>query len=186
MDVLCFQETHLSEDCRFSIRDFQCFIQDRVGHKWRIIIMVISYPYYWSLRNLKDSKHLAIKLYTKWEPILITNLFCPNTRTLNLNKIQVSESYYMIVRDFNSHSSSWGYMTMDSQEKEVEDWITENQKTFFINEPQVESTFCYRWWKSQSMPDLAIATENIQYVTESSDRHAGSDLKSIVLTVNWT
>jgi hypothetical protein len=144
IDVLCIQETHLNDSNRFSIRGFECFRQDRLGHKGGIITMVRNnIPATEIARCQEESEHLTIKIHTTPEPLVITNLYCPNNKRLNLRKIPLAESNHIIVGDFNSHSPSWGYPTMDSRGEEIEDWMIEN-RLVLINEPQAEPTFYSR------------------------------------------
>ena len=86
----------------------------------------------------------------------------------------------MIVGDFNSHSPSWGYPSINAKG----DWIVSN-RLVLINTPTDPPTFYSRVWKTTSTPDIAIATDNIQKIAkrEVSEQLRGSDHKPVILTL---
>ena len=90
----------------------------------------------------------------------------------------------MIVGDFNSHSPSWGYPSINAKGEEVEHWIVSN-RLVLINTPTDPPTFYSRVWKTTSTPDIAIATDNIQKIAERevSEQLGGSDRKPVILTL---
>ena len=71
----------------------------------------------------------------------------------------------VIVGDFNSHSPSWGYPSINAKGEEVEHWIVSN-RLVLINTPTDPPTFNSRVWKTTSTPDIAIATDNIQKIAK--------------------
>ena len=90
----------------------------------------------------------------------------------------------MIAGDFNSHSPSWGYPSLDAKGDEVEHWIVSN-RLVLINTPTDPPTFYSRVWKTTSTPDIAIATDNIQKTAkrEVSEQLGVSDHKPVILTL---
>ncbi|GFS02110.1 RNA-directed DNA polymerase from mobile element jockey [Elysia marginata] len=52
---------------------------------------------------------------------------------------------------------------MDARGEGLEDWMIENQ-LILINKPDDTTTFFSRAWKSLSTPDLAMATDDIQFM----------------------
>ena len=90
----------------------------------------------------------------------------------------------MIVGNFNSHSSSWDYPSLDTKREIVEHWIVSN-RLVLINTPPDPPTFYSRVWKTTSTPDIDIATDNIQKIAqrEVSEQLGGSDHNPAVLTL---
>lgn len=143
IDVLCIQETHPNEDCRFSMWCFQCLRQDIPSPKGEVIIMVRNnIPSTQVSMNLKDSEHRTIKQYTKSDPIFTPHFYCPNTERLNLSEIKVSEFYHKIVGDAQLRICDHGLTVRVGRRR-----MTEN-RLVIINEPQAEPIFYSRQGKS--------------------------------------
>ena len=66
----------------------------------------------------------------------------------------------MIIGDFNSYSSSWGYPTIDDKGEDLEAWMLDKGH-IFINRPDDPITYTSIHWRTTSTPDLAIATDGI-------------------------
>ena len=185
IDIICIQETHLNKNCRFHIRGYETYRLDREGHKGGIITLVKNnIAASETSRSTGEAEHLTIKIHVLPEPIHVTNYYCPNNKKLDLENIYTAEKNQIILGDFNSHSPSWGYATMDARGDEVEEWMMENL-LILINKPDSEPTFYSRVWRTQSTPDLAIATEDIQRCAEREVMRqlGGSDHKPIIITI---
>ena len=104
----------------------------------------------------------------------ILNFYCPNDRPLSLDTNKTSNSSFIAVGDFNSHSQSWGYSHMDRRGEEVEDWQDEHN-LILINTPSDTPTFYSRRWRTTSTPDLAFCTEDLHRETQ---REVGEQLGS--------
>ncbi|KAK3731289.1 hypothetical protein RRG08_025831 [Elysia crispata] len=68
------------------------------------------------------------------------------------------------VGNFNGHSPSWGYQTIDKKGDGIEDWMIEHQLTL-INELDDPPTLTSLSLRTTSSPDLAMATDNIHKIT---------------------
>ena len=66
----------------------------------------------------------------------------------------------MIIGDFNSHSSTWGYATTNTVCELVEDWA-ENQRLSLIHDPKLPSSFDSGRWRRVHNPDIIFATNRI-------------------------
>ena len=133
--------------------------------------------------HLDESEHRTINIHTD-KPMSITNLYCPNSKKLNLNTIPISDTDHLVVGNLNTHSSSWGYPKMDSRGEDVEEWMIENN-LILINNHDDEPSYYSRSWRSTSTRDLAMATETIQreVMREVTKQLGGSDHKPISLTL---
>ncbi|XP_041365595.1 uncharacterized protein LOC121380709 [Gigantopelta aegis] len=103
---------------------------------------------------------------------------------IQLFNIQPDEENWIIVGDFNSHSPSWGYKSLDSKGEEIEEWMISNN-LILINTPDDPNTFYSRAWRTTSNPDLAIATDDIHKITAREVCHqlGGSDHKPVILNI---
>ena len=75
--------------------------------------------------------------------INIFNYYCPQDKQIKLKNMTISENDAIIVGDFNSHSTSWGYQDNNKRGDEVEDWQIENN-LLLLNEPDDPPTFFSR------------------------------------------
>ena len=66
----------------------------------------------------------------------------------------------IIIGDFNSHSTQWGYKETNKDGAAVEEWIDNNQLTL-IHDSKLPSSFMSARWKRGYNPDLAMVSTNI-------------------------
>ena len=117
-------------------------------------------------------------------PLSIYNLYSPPPKTLHLHAIQPEEERWIIMGDFNSHSTSWGYPDLDPKGDEVEDWIITNQMVL-INRPDEPHTYYSRAWRKTTCQDIAIATDDVAKITKRhvEQQLGGSDHKPVLLVI---
>ena len=109
IDIACIQETHLTENLRFSVRGYQTYRVDRQDrHKGGVLIQV---------RNNIPAQHITVHtgghaeitgvdVTIQDKQIKIYNVYCPPDRNLVLDAMDVPQENGMIFGDFNSHSQS--------------------------------------------------------------------------------
>ena len=187
IDVACIQETHLNPKHRFSIRGYQCFRMDREGrHKGGVLILVHnSIP---AVELHVDTEQQAeihgVKIVVEDVDITIYNLYCPTDKDLSLQLLNAPAENCLVIGDFNSHSTCWGYEETDKRGEEVEDWQIEN-RLVLLNDPEDPPTFFSRRWLSTSTPDLSFATDDISKKTTRGVLHqlGGSDHRPVKLAI---
>nr|KAG5704148.1 hypothetical protein BaRGS_009678 [Batillaria attramentaria] len=91
----------------------------------------------------------------------------------------------LIVGDFNSHSTCWGYDETDRRGDEVEDWQIDTNM-ILLNDPEDPPTFFSRRWISTSTPDLAFSTEDLSGKTSRKVQNqlGGSDHRPVLLAIS--
>ena len=189
VDIICIQETHLTDNHKFFIRGYSDFRQDRKNrHKGGIITLVrntIAATKVSSSREQDELEFLTVKLLLPRGDMYVTNCYSPPNTTLQLHKIEIHTERHVVLGDFNSHSPSWGYNTLDARGEEVENWMLDNT-LLLINNPADQPTYFSRAWKTQSTPDLAIATEDLERISNRIvyDQLGGSDHRPILLNLN--
>ena len=185
VDVCCVQETHLQEGKTFKIRGYQVFRNDRQGHKGGVLTLVRNNIQANEIRKFTgEAEYLHLRVTAGKLNLDIVNYYCPDNKMLSLETIDVPTSNFIIAGDFNSHSQSWGYFTMNRRGEEVETWQDEN-KLILMNQSWDIPTFYSRVWHSSTTPDLAFCTEDIhqKLTREVCGQLAGSDHRPVMLSL---
>ena len=60
-------------------------------------------------------EYITVKLILIDRNLTICNLFSPPNKAVNLHILQPNSEDWMIVGDFNNHSPSWGYPSLDAK-----------------------------------------------------------------------
>ena len=152
-DVLCLQETHRgSDNNRPSIPGMVLAIE-RPHRQYGSAIMEAT-----SVSEDDNIEVLTIELsnvviMSVYKPPTVDFKY-PNSAPLAHNKPQI------IIGDFNSHSTQWGYKETNKDGESVEEWMDSNQLSL-IHDPKLPSSFHSARWRQGYNPDLAIVTSNI-------------------------
>ena len=161
--MACLQETHLKELQHFNVRGYQVFRQDRENRtKGGVAIFVRnSIPAQDSRVNTNNQAEIhCVTITLENQQIRIFNAYCPVDRDLSLDHMELQDSQYLVLGDFNSHSEAWGYPEADWRGEEVEDWQIDD-KLLLLNDKDDTPTFFLRQWLTSTTPDLAFATEDM-------------------------
>ena len=174
IDVICIQETHLTEAHRFFVRGYDTYRRDRPTHKGGVLTLVRQGipAALTSQTTTGEIEFVTTKIFLQGEELLVTNCYSPSTSRLDLNTLQLAEEKHLVVGDFNGHSQAWGYKETDSRGEQLQDWMIDNQ-LILLNKPDDKPTFYSRARKTTSTPDLAVATEDIE---KRTTRTVGSQL----------
>ena len=122
--------------------------------------------------------------------VVVTSVYKPPTVDFNFpqhvplkhNKSQI------IIGDFNSHSTQWGYKDKNKDGIAVEEWIDSN-KLSLIHDPKLPTSFQSAHWKWGYNPDLAIVSNDISNlckkivlnpVPQSQHRPIGIQVKAAI------
>ena len=187
IDICCIQETHLKEGKNFKIRGYQKpFRLDRPDRtKGGVLTLVRNNLHAIEVNtHLDGAEYQYLKVQSKSKEVSLINYYCPNDRPLSLDSIDVPQSSFLMVGDFNSHSQSWGYDHADARGDELEDWQDDN-KLILVNDADDTPTFFHRGWRKCSTPDLAFCSEDIHrgIKREVGTQLGGSDHKPVFITV---
>ena len=187
VSVCCIQETHLQADKPLKIRGYKSIRNDRQGRKkGGVATLVRSNLYAEEVRRMTgEAEYLHLKITTGEGILDVVNFYCPNDKNLSLDTIDVPDSNFLIAGDFNCRSQSWGYDSMDTRGKDVEEWQDEN-KLILVNDPTDQDTFYSRCWHTTSTPDLAFCTEDVhrKLSRKVSDQLGGSDHRPVLLIID--
>jgi ribonuclease HI len=189
VDIICIQETHLTDAHRFSVRGYELFRHDRSQRSKGGIVTLVrnSIPAIEIGRSTGDNEFLAVRAVLQDKEITVINVYCPPDKDLQLHTLPLTDNNLLITGDFNGHSPSWGYQDLNSRGEEIEDWMIDNN-LLLINRPEDKPTCLSRAWKTTSTPDLAIATEDIEKICDRQvkEQLGGSDHLPVLLTLSIT
>ena len=187
INVCCIQETHLQCGKAFKVRGYQRFRLDRADRRKGGVLTLVknNIDACETAAHTEDAEYQMIRVKLNDTELHILNFYCSNDRPLSLDTIEVPESSFLAVGDFNSHSQSWGYSHMDSRGEEVEDWLDE-QRLILINSPSDTPTFYSRRWRTTTTPDLAFCTDDIHRDVnrEVGEQLGGSDHRPVFLALS--
>ena len=187
VDVACIQETHMNPNHRLSVRGYETYKMPREGHKGGILILVknnlAATPF--ELDTAQEAEIQGVKVSLDNTTLSIFNYYCPQDKDLSLQTMDIPTEKCLVVGDFNSHSTCWGYEGTDRRGDEVEDWQIENN-LLLLNDAEDPPTYFSRRWLTTSTPDLAFASEDISRNTERKvlNQLGGSDHKPVLLTIS--
>ncbi|KAK7115386.1 hypothetical protein V1264_001263 [Littorina saxatilis] len=187
VDIICIQETHLTDAHRFSMRGYELFRHDRSNRSKGGILTLVrnNIPAIEVGRSTGENEFLAVKAVLQGREFTIINFYCPPDKNLELHTLHLPQSNLLILGDFNGHSPSWGYQDLNCRGEQIEDWMID-ENLILINKPDDKPTCLSRAWKTTSTPDLAIATEDIHKICDRSvaDQLGGSDHLPILLKLS--
>ena len=92
---------------------------------------------------------------------------------------------HIVIGDFNSHSTLWGYTTTNSDGESVEQWADSNSLSL-IHNAKLSKSFNSAIWKKGYNPDLIFVSSNISDMCEESvlDPIPRTQHRPICVTVN--
>ena len=89
----------------------------------------------------------------------ITNIYKPPNATWTTPPKENTEHPSLIIGDFNSHHTNWGYNKNNQAGVEVNDWSTNANLTLLYN-PKDKGTFRSARWNKEYTPDLVFVSKN--------------------------
>ena len=110
---------------------------DRDGHKGGVLILVrntIPATDFKVETNQQAEIH-GVNITVDNSVLTIYNLYCPQDKDLSLRNMDLPTENCMVVGDFNSHSTCWGYKETDRRGDEVEDWQIDSN-ILLLNDPE--------------------------------------------------
>ena len=111
--------------------------------------------------SLNDINNIDI-LRVDLNGISVTSVYKPPGERFSFHQplTAVGDQQQLIIGDFNSHSSTWGSATTNTDGELVEDWA-ENQRLSLIHHPELPSSFNSGRWRRGYNPDISFATNRI-------------------------
>ncbi|KAI8511925.1 Prostaglandin G/H synthase 1 [Branchiostoma belcheri] len=107
------------------------------------------------------------------------------TETFNLPRETTDGHLNIVIGDFNSHSTAWGYRQTNEDGDRVENWADVNQISL-IHDPKLPASFNSSRWRRGYNPDLVFTSSTIASQCEKAVMNPipHSQHRPIALTVN--
>lgn len=104
-----------------------------------------------------------IEIFTiEVEKCTVTTIYKPPNSTFAFEKPALfnTKNKHIIIGDFNSHHTNWGYDETDSNDDQVEVWAESNRLTL-IHDPKLPPSFNSGRWKKGFIPDIIFVSDTI-------------------------
>ncbi|KAJ4933183.1 hypothetical protein JOQ06_030018 [Pogonophryne albipinna] len=159
-DVLCLQETHRgSENNRPTIPGMVLAIE-RPHRQYGSAIFVKTGSAIEDT-DMSDGHNIEV-LSVELSSVVVTFVDKPPPVDFVFSQPipKIHGKPQIVIGDFNSHSTQWGYPEMNKDGEAVEDWMDTNQLSL-IHDPKLPHSLFSARWKRGYNPDLTMVTSNI-------------------------
>lgn len=160
-DILCVQETHRGSE------------QQRPQIAGMVLIAEIEHKKYGSAVFAKPSiTVLSVDCISEGSiefitvdlgNCTVTSVYKPPNDDFRFIKTKNFDNHptKLVLGDFNSHSTTWGYAASDSSGEAVERW-SDSHDLELIHSAKLPASFYSRRWRRGYNPDLAFCSANIR------------------------
>jgi hypothetical protein len=111
--------------------------------------------------SIKEANNIEV-LTVELSNVVVSSIYKPPAVDFKFpdNIPRVQGKPQIIIGDFNSHSTQWGYRETNKDGEAVEEWMDTNQLSL-IHNPKLPSSLQSARWKRGYNPDLIAVTNNI-------------------------
>ncbi|CAI6371000.1 unnamed protein product [Macrosiphum euphorbiae] len=186
-DIICIQETHRGKDRnKPKIRGMKLVAEiPHDKHGSAIFTKPMLEIKSSDVINVEGIEILTIELTN----CTVTSVYKPPNIPFTFHKPDNfnNSRTKIIIGDFNSHHTEWGYENTNDDGERVEQWADGNQLSF-IHDSKLPPSFNSARWKRGYNPDLIMVSENIRQkcVKIVAKPIPRSQHRSIVCSINVT
>ena len=159
-DVLCLQETHRGHDnIRPHISGMKLAVER--PHEQYGSAMFVKPNTVIEATNKSDESNIEI-LSIELSGITVYSIYKPPGSPFNFKEPLENphNKPWVIIGDFNSHSTQWGYDETNEDGEAVEEWVDQLQLSL-IHDPKQPKSFNSSRWRRGYNPDLAFTSSSI-------------------------
>ncbi|CAH1258394.1 Hypp2004 [Branchiostoma lanceolatum] len=182
-DILCLQETHRGPTRSRPRINGMTLIVERPHDQYGSAILARDglNADKFSLSDMNNIEVLSIDLLG----IRVSSVCKPPAETFSLPKEATDGKLNIVIGDFNSHSTTWGYRQTNDDGDLVENWADANQMSL-IHDPKLPASFNSCRWRRGYNPDLEFASSTIASQCEKVVLHPipHSQHRPIALRIN--
>ena len=159
-DVLCLQETHRGSNNNRPSIPGMVLATERPHQQYGSAIFVKENSVI-EVTSVSEDDNIEV-LTVELSSVVVTSVYKPPAVNFKFlySVPQVHNKPQIIIGDFNSHSTQWGYKETNKDGEAVEEWMDTNQLSL-IHDTKLPSSFNSARWRRGYNPDLATVTSNI-------------------------
>lgn len=191
-DIICLQETNLKLNQTIKLKNFSSYNktrQDCLAASGGVSILINNDIYRHEIMLNTELEAIATQVLINNRMITICNIYLSNKYNLSNtqldNLITQLPQPYLLLEDFNSHSTLWGSHKTDNRGKIVENLLI-NNNLVLLNDSA--PTYCNETSGKASSIDLTLCSSNISTSLSwnALDYLYGSDHFPITVTLDNT
>ena len=162
---LCLHETHRSKDQARPRIPGMALVAERPHNKHGSFVFIRDGL---KVNNISVCEEENVELITvKLPGVVVHSMYKPPPEPFRLPVLGQRNKPHIVIGDFNSHSTLWGYTTTNSDGESVEQWADSNSLSLIHNE-KLPKSFDSAIWKKGYNPDLIFVSSNISDMCEKS------------------
>lgn len=157
IDIVAIQETHLSQDGpRSEVRGYT--MVGALHHEKFGIATYVKDDLLPSTQVLPAINALSVGI--KINDVTIVNVYKPPSAEFQQNVLPRFENPSIVLGDFNSHHTLWGYDDIDQDGTNLVDWMT-REDYVLLHSATVPGTLMSRRWNRTYSPDLCFLSKDL-------------------------
>ena len=162
-DVLCMQETHRSNKAiRPRINGMELVAE--IPHDKYGSAVFVSKNYTCESTSVSSTDNIEI-IQVQLSGVSVTSFYKPPNEQFEFSCNTTQTSTQVIIGDFNSHSTQWGYRSTNEDGTLVERWAESNLLSLIHDAKQPKSFHSARWQQCYN-PDLSFVSTSIAHQSE--------------------
>ncbi|UYV73175.1 hypothetical protein LAZ67_10002087 [Cordylochernes scorpioides] len=155
-DVIALQETHTPENSKSAIRIPGYVIICSKPHPKFGLAIYITYKLREETKVLPETSHsIGIQI----NDLSIYNVYKPPSQLWIPTSLPSPQHPAIVLGDFNSHHTLWGYSSTDNEGESLNDWMEINDMQLIFDAKKQGTFQSARWGKTYS-PDLCFVTKD--------------------------
>ena len=162
---LCLQETHRSTNLPRPKIAGMSLVVERPHSKYGSAILIRNDL---KVKKIYERVQGTVELITIVMPgVVVHSVYKPPNDPFELPALGHRNLPHIVIGDFNSHSTTWGYTNTDNEGEAVEQWADSCDFTL-IHDAKLPKSFNSTRWKNGYNPDLIFASESIANMCKKS------------------
>ena len=155
---LCLQETHRDSNASRPKIAGMSLVAESPHKKYGSAILIRDDL---KVKSISVSVQGSVELITVVMPgIVIHSVYKPPNDQFELPALGHRDLPHIVIGDFNSHSTTWGYNATDDNGEAVEQWADSCDLTL-IHDAKLPKSFNSAVWKKGYNPELIFASDSI-------------------------
>ena len=155
---LCLQETHRGERKARPRIPGMTLVAERPHVKYESVIFIRDDL---KVKSISDTAANHVEVITAELPaVVVHSVYKPPSEQFVLPPLGHRSLPQVVIGDFNSHNTIWGYDATYNNGVAVVQWAESNSQTF-IHDAKLKKSFNRARWKKVYNPDLIFASSNI-------------------------